>query len=103
MYGYQGCSKRRTPGAEAAVHPRARAESQNLDPVGKPEQPVSWYKLDPGDALDPWRDSEEPELPGIPVTLGPAPRSGPPAYNPMSVQAPGFDVASLAAQLNWKV
>ena len=72
----------------------------SIPPVVGPEP---WYKLDPEDALDPWGEFEEPELPMIPMTIGPASRSGPPAYNPMSVQPPGLDVASLAAQLNWKV
>ena len=47
MSRHHRCRKRRSPRAEAIVHPGARAESQNLDPICKPEQPVPWYKLDP--------------------------------------------------------
>ena len=70
----------------------------------EPDQPVPWCQLDPEEALDPWGEFEEPELPTIPMTIGPASNSGAPAYNPMSVQAPGIDTGTslLAEQLNWK-
>ena len=36
------------------MNPKTRAAANNLDPTGKPEQPVPWYQLDPEKALDPW-------------------------------------------------
>ena len=41
------------------VKRRSRTAAENLDPMGKPVQPVPWYKLDPEEALDPWAESEE--------------------------------------------
>ena len=72
--------------------------------TGKPEGPEPWYKLDPEEVLDPWDEFEEEDLPTIPMTLGPASNSGAPAYNPMTVQAPGIDTGTslLAESLNWK-
>ena len=84
---------------------RKTRAAKNLDPMGKPEGPEPWYKLDPEEVLDPWDESEEAQFPGIPMTLGPASDSGAPAYNPMSVEAPGIDTSGtslLAEQLNWK-
>ena len=84
---------------------KARAVSESLDPMGKPEQPEPWYQLDPEKALDPWGEFEEPELPGIPMTIGPARRSSAPVPNPMSVEAPGIDTSGtslLAEKLNWQ-
>ena len=83
---------------------KTRAAGENLDPMGKPEEPVPWYKLNPEEVLDPWDESEESEFPGIPFGLGPASRSGAPVYNPMTVQPPGIDPGGslLAEHLNWK-
>ncbi len=80
------------------MHPRARAAADNLDPLGKPEQPEPWYQLDPEEALDPWGEFEEPELPGIPMTIGPAP-DGP------AGPASGVDLGTgrMAAGLHWKI
>ena len=77
---------------------KTRAAAEKLDPMGKPEGPKPWYQLDPEDALDPWGEFEEPELPGIPMTIGPA-RSGP--VGPAS----GVDLETglMAAELNWKI
>ena len=77
---------------------KTRAAADNLDPTGKPAQPEPWYKLDPEEALDPWRDFEEPELPTIPMTLGPA-RGGP--AGPAS--GVDLDTGLMAAKLNWKI
>jgi hypothetical protein len=57
--------------------------------MGEPEQPEPWCKLDPEDALDPWDEFAEPEPPGIPIVIGPAPRHKVPAPKPMTVQGPG--------------
>ena len=96
------CGEDRTK--ETDVIRKTRATAENLDPMGKPEQPEPWCQLDPEDALDPWGEFEEPELPTIPMTIGPASSSGAPAYNPMSVEAPGIDTGTslLAEELNWK-
>ena len=83
-----------------------RSTAEDLDPMGKPKGPVPWCQLDPEEALDPWGEFEDDELPSIPMTLGPASRSRAPTYNPMSVQAPGIDPGGyslLAEQLNWKI
>jgi hypothetical protein len=81
------------------VRRKTRAAADNLDPTGKPENPVPWYKLDPEEALHPWDEFEEPEqLSTIPMVLGPAP--GGPAG-----PASGVDLGTglMAADLNWKV
>ena len=77
---------------------KTRAAGDNLDPLGKPEQPIPWHQLDPEDALGPWGDFEEPELQTIPMVLGPA-SSGP------AGPASGVDLQSgrMAAELNWKI
>jgi hypothetical protein len=66
--------------------------------MGKPEGPKLWHQLDPEDALGPWGEFEEPELPGIPFSLGPA-RSGP------AGPASGVDIETglMAAELHWKI
>lgn len=46
--------------------------------------------------------SEEP-VPEIPPVLGPADGTGAPPNNPFSVEAPGLDVAALAAALHWRL
>ena len=83
---------------------KTRAAQDKLNPMGKPDQPVPWYQLDPEDALDPWGEFEEPEIPTLTMTIGPASRSSAPVPNPMSVQAPGIDrgTSLLAEDLNWK-
>lgn len=74
----------------------------NRDPMGKPEGPTPWHELDPEIALDPWRDADAKKVPELPVTLGPASRSGSPAPNPFCVAPPGLDPqASLAERLHW--
>ncbi len=80
------------------VSRKTRAAADNLDPTGKPEGPVPWYKLDPEDALGPWGEFEEPEPPGIPFSLGPAP-DGP------AGPASGVDLNTglMAAELHWKI
>jgi hypothetical protein len=64
----------------------------------EPEQPIPWCQLDPEDALGPWGEFEEPEPPGIPMTIGPAP-DGP------AGPASGVDLETglMAAKLNWKI
>ncbi len=66
--------------------------------MGKPEELKLWHQLDPEDALGPWGEFEEPEPPGIPMTIGPA--SGGPAG-----PASGVDLGTgrMAAELNWTV
>ncbi len=73
-------------------------------------KPFSWGDLDPSEVwpyVDPndEREPDEDEPPGLPMTLGPASNSGAPAYNPMSVEAPGIDPGGslLAENLSWKV
>jgi len=80
------------------VRRKTRAAADNLEPTGKPAQPEPWFKLDPEDALDPWGEFEEPEPPGIPMTIGPAP-DGP------AGPASGVDLGTgrMAAELHWKV
>lgn len=74
------------------------------DPLGMPKQPRPWHELDPEDALDPWAEFADSEPPTIPVTLGPASRSGSAAPNPFPVMPPGLDPqASLAEQLSWEL
>jgi hypothetical protein len=80
------------------VSRKTRAAAENLNPMGKPEQPALWHQLDPEEALDPWRESEEPELPTIPLTIGPAP--GGPA-GPAS--GADLETGRMAAELNWTV
>ena len=78
---------------------KTRAAQEKLDPMGKPEQPEPWYKLDPEEAIDPWNDFDEPELPpGIPLTIGPAP--GGPAGPASGVD---LETGRMAAVLNWTV
>ncbi len=64
----------------------------------EPEELKLWHQLDPEDALGPWGEPEEPEPPGIPFSLGPAP-SGP------AGPASGVDLNTglMAAKLNWKI
>jgi len=81
------------------VSRKTRAAAENLDPMGKPEGPQLWHQLDPEEALDPWGEFEEPELPPtIPLTIGPA-SDGP------AGPASGVDLGTgrMAAQLNWTV
>ena len=60
--------------------------------------PRTYLFAHPEDALDPWGEFEEPEPPGIPMTLGPAP-DGP------AGPASGVDLGTgrMAAELNWKI
>ena len=64
----------------------------------EPEELKLWHQLDPEEALDPSGEFEEPEPPGIPFSLGPAP--GGPAG-----PASGVDLGTgrMAADLNWKI
>jgi hypothetical protein len=80
------------------VRRKTRAAGDNRDPMGKPEELKLWHQLDPEDALDPWGEFEEPEPPGIPFSLGPAP--GGPAG-----PASGVDLGTglMAAELHWEI
>jgi len=58
----------------------------------------------PAKALPPEPPFEEPieeKVPELPPVLGPADSTRPGVDNPFSVEAPGLDVPSLAAALNW--
>ena len=59
----------------------------------------------PTEPESPFAPVDEDGRPYMPMTLGPASRSRGPAYNPMSVEAPGIDTGTslLAEQLNWKI
>ena len=90
------CRKDCTKGTD--VRRKTRAAADNLNPLGKSEQPEPWYQLDPEEALDPWGEFEEPELlTTIPMTIGPAPDG--PAGPASGVD---LDTGLMAAKLNWK-
>jgi len=68
-------------------------ESTSTLPPKIPEEPES-----------PFAPVDEEGRPYLPMSLGPASRSGARAYNPVSVEAPGIDTSGrslLAAQLHW--
>ena len=94
MPRHDRCRNRRTPGSRA-LHSTA---AENLGPMGEPEQPLPWCQLDPQEVLDPCDDFEEPELPTIPMVIGPA-SSGP------AGPASGVDLGTgrMAAELHWNI
>jgi hypothetical protein len=80
------------------VRRKTRAAADNLDPMGEPEELKLWHQLDPEDALGPWGEPEEPEPPGIPFSLGPAP--GGPAGPASGVD---LETGLMAAELHWEI